>query len=381
MIKVLYLIYGRQSGVIHYLTKALVDKEIKVNIFNPREKFCFNINRFEFPSPKPQNVFNSALALWQYKLNWRRYFYRTSYAFKLMTKNAGDFIKKNKSRFDVVLQSGVLFGASIKPLKTPYFLYLDNTTAIYEQSIPISVHTTNIANTKWKSMEKDVYEKADRIFTMSKCVQKSLENDYGVSPMKIRVIGAGPNMDVIPQLENKVYKSPTILFVGKDFRPKGGEILLSAFKQVRKQIPSAKLVVVGPREVIRSPGVIGKGWVDFRAMPNLYREASIFVLPTLREAFGISFLEAMAYQLPCIGTDIQAIPEIIDNGKTGFIVPLLNSKELSDKIIALLQNEELMKKMGQEGYRKVRDHYNWELVASKMASEFEAIARSESGDS
>lgn len=209
----------------------------------------------------------------------------------------------------------------------------------------------------------------DKIFTMSGHVQKSLINDYGISQNKIRVIGAGPNIDTIPQQEDKAYKSPTILFVGKSFKPKGGEVLLSAFQRVRKKIPSAKLVIVGPRETIQGQGIIFKGWVHFREMPNLYRGASIFVLPTLREAFGISYLEAMAHQLPCIGTEIQAIPEIIDNGRTGFIVPLLNEKELSDRILTLLYNEDLMKKMGSKGYQRIKKHFNWDLVASKIIKE------------
>ena len=111
-------------------------------------------------------------------------------------------------------------------------------------------------------------------------------------------------------------------------------------------------------------------------MPALYRQASLFVLPTLREAFGLSFLEAMAHQLPCIGTNIQAIPEIIDNEKTGFTVPILDETKLAEKIILLLKDEKLMKKMGDEGYNKIKEYFNWNLVASRMLSEVERMWQS-----
>ena len=74
--KVLYLIYGKQSGVIHYFTKALASKKVKVTVFNPKDKFTYRISRFEFPSFRPQNIVNSLFAFMQYKQNWRRYFFR-----------------------------------------------------------------------------------------------------------------------------------------------------------------------------------------------------------------------------------------------------------------------------------------------------------------
>jgi len=92
-------------------------------------------------------------------------------------------------------------------------------------------------------------------------------------------------------------------------------------------------MIVGPANEIKGKGVEYKGPVLPSDMPEIYRKASIFVLPTLREPFGLAFLEAMSFGLPCIGTDIEAIPEIIDNEKDGFIVPKFNANKLAGKII------------------------------------------------
>lgn len=370
--KLLYLTYGEQSGVIKYLVKALSTKGIKTTIVNTREKLTYRAKGLKIPSLRPSNLFNTGLALLQYRHDWKHHFFKTTYAFKLMTEVAHKYIEKNRQEFDIILQAGVLFSASFYKVTAPYFLYLDNTYALAERATPIKgLPNPKTAIRKWKILEKSTYEKADIIFTMSKSVQDSLINDYGIGKDKIRVVGAGPNLDTIPRRQDKSYKNPTIFFVGKSFKNKGGEILLKAFWSVRELIPNARLIIVGPKEKIQGPGILWKGFVDFQSMPALYRQASLFVLPTLREAFGLSFLEAMAHQLPCIGTNIQAIPEIIDNEKTGFTVPILDETKLAEKIILLLKDEKLMKKMGDEGYNKIKEYFNWNLVASRMLSEME----------
>ncbi len=80
-----------------------------------------------------------------------------------------------------------------------------------------------------------------------------------------------------------------------------------------------------------------------------WRSADIFVFPTLNEAFGLVLLEAMEHGLPCIGTDEGGINDIIDNGKTGFIVPSGNAESLSDSIGKLLNDSRMRENMGDCG--------------------------------
>jgi len=85
--------------------------------------------------------------------------------------------------------------------------------------------------------------------------------------------------------------------------------------------------------------------------------ASVFAMPSIQENFRHVFLEAMAYKTPCIGTAVDAMPEIIENGKTGFLVPPNDHKELADKLILLLEEENLMKRMGEPGRRRVEKYF------------------------
>lgn len=135
--KLLYLTYGEQSGVIKYLVKALSTKGVKTTIVNTREKLTYGAKGLKIPSLRPSNLFNTGLALLQYRHDWKHRFFKTTYAFRLMTKVAHKHIEKNRQEFDIILQAGVLFSASFHKVTAPYFLYLDNTYALGERATPI----------------------------------------------------------------------------------------------------------------------------------------------------------------------------------------------------------------------------------------------------
>ena len=84
------------------------------------------------------------------------------------------------------------------------------------------------------------------------------------------------------------------------------------------------------------------------------------------EPFGLVFLEAMAYKLPCIGTNRDAMPEIIQDGKNGFLVPTGDSRSLAEKIIFLLKNSSQMKQMGDYAQRYVKEHFLWEKTTERI---------------
>jgi len=372
--KILYLIYGPQSGVINSLCNALIRKGMIVDQINIAKLMDYQYKKY-IPSLNPKATFNILLSILQFRRNWRRHFLFTTFAFKKMSRYAEDILNKIGDNYDIILQSGVLFSPSIRSLsRKKYVLYIDHTYKITKnypkfKELPDPPYVT----TEWEILETKAYQNAIKIFTMSHNVKNSLIFDYNIKPDKVNVVGAGPNFN-IPKIKNKVYDSKKILFVGTNFLAKGGKILLQAFKIIQKEIPQAKLTIVGCSPKIRQEGVIVKGYLPTSKLISEYESASLFVLPTFREAFGISFLEAMAYKLPCIGTNIEAIPEIIDDGITGFIVPVNNFLKLAEKIIVVLTNKSLMKKMGEAGYQKVKKYYNWDLVADRMIEEFKKIS-------
>lgn len=220
--------------------------------------------------------------------------------------------------------------------------------------------------------ERDLYSRIDLIFPMSTWLADSFIRDYGVAPSKVYPVGAGINLPRVIEIRDKTYDLPRILFVGKNFKRKGGETLLNAFNLVRKEIRDAELTIIGPQLESLPDGVRCVGFLsktndhDLERLLEEYQHASLFVLPSLYEPFGISFVEAMAHRLPCIGTNICAMPEIIQDGKTGYVVPPGDSVALAKSMLSLLKDPACCQEFGEAGYFYYKQKYNWQAVAERM---------------
>jgi glycosyltransferase involved in cell wall biosynthesis len=125
--------------------------------------------------------------------------------------------------------------------------------------------------------------------------------------------------------------------------------------------------VVGPRRAPALPeGATWFGYVPAPKLPEFFARATVFVLPTLREPFGLAFLDAMASGLPCVGTRVEAVPELVRHGETGLLVPPGDPSALVDALESLLANRDRARAMGAEGRRVVEENYSWSRVAERL---------------
>jgi glycosyltransferase involved in cell wall biosynthesis len=92
----------------------------------------------------------------------------------------------------------------------------------------------------------------------------------------------------------------------------------------------------------------------------------VFCLPTRFEPFGIAFIEAMYFGLPCVGTDAWAVPEMIVDGKTGFTIPIDDLDALTDRLLRLLGDRALARRMGRAGRGRAERHFTWEGTVQRM---------------
>ena len=99
----------------------------------------------------------------------------------------------------------------------------------------------------------------------------------------------------------------------------------------------------------------------------------IFVLPSLKEPFGLVSLEAMAMAKPVIATDTGGTPEIVINGQTGILVPARNVDALADAIIKLLRDKELAREMGLAGRARVHDCFSVEMMMNKIYDVYDGM--------
>jgi glycosyltransferase involved in cell wall biosynthesis len=303
---------------------------------------------------------------------WRARLDLNIWAFKRRSRVAKALAERHTGTIGAIFQMGCLWAPPTIP-DTALFLLLDFTNMIARSEYPDWAPFRSASEaTLWLRAEEEVYSRADRIFTASNRVRVSLMNDYGVRADRVRVVGFGGHLDV-PLDADKPYDGRTILFVGRDFDRKGGPLLLEAFARVRSRIPDARLVIVGPHPRESGPGVTWLGPVsDRQQLAELFHVAHVFAMPSWCEPFGHAFIEAMQHRLPCVGTDSGGIPDIIQDGTTGYIVGRGDVNALTAALTSLLSSGQLSRAFGEAGFRRAQTLFTWEVVCGKMQRDIES---------
>lgn len=364
--RLLYLHYGPQSGVTAAVTRALAAAGLDLVRTNPTERFLWQLRPgSRIPNPRPAALRAFAEALRHHGRLWKEYWVHTPWAFDHLSEVAGEAIRREAP--DAILQAGVLFGPGRAPAR-PYHLYVDHTRAIAERYAPAPGLLRPLPfDPAWRAREERVYRGATTIFSMSAFAARSLVLDYGVDPERVRVVGAGPNVAPVAPLAPRAAPDPAILFVGRSFAPKGGPDLVLAFREVRRRHPRAALWIVSQDRPPSLPeGAVFHGPLGPDALSALLARASLFALPTRREAFGLVFLEAMAFGLPVVATAVEAVPEIVVQGETGLLVPPGDPAALAEACAALLGDPARARRMGEAGRARVALRFGWDRAAARM---------------
>lgn len=173
---------------------------------------------------------------------------------------------------------------------------------------------------------------------------------------------------------------PIVLYVGRLDPDKGVEVLIAAMPRVRQRHPA--VLVLGGRGVQESAlhghaqrrGVSNSvrfaGFVRDEELPDMFRAASVFVMPSTNELQSLATLEAMASGLPVVATDALALPELVEDGKTGFLFPPGDPSALADRIGRLLSDPARAARMGCAA-REVAEGHSLDAVLRT----FEALYR------
>ena len=282
-----------------------------------------------------------------------------SYIFGLVKKNINNVYGKKEYLFTFQTQSQ--FDMSIKGIKN--FVYTDH-TAKASRLYPDYNIVKESRSEKWYECEKSIYSNATINFTMSGDISRSMIEEYGCNPAQVICANVAPNAQIPQNIEvkNDKYIQPHLLFVGKEWEEKGGLILLEAFENISKFYPETKLTIVGCTPEIKTVNCNVVGRVPVSKVGDYFADASIFCLPTPREAFGIVFLEAMAYYLPVVGTNIGAIPEFIIENKNGFMSNVGDVDGFTRNILKLIESPEKCQQFGEFGHKLFLDKYTWDNV-------------------
>jgi starch synthase len=279
--------------------------------------------------------------------------------------------------YDAVIQAGATFRVrSSARRQASYILYCDSNLAYALRGAPFSAASRLGSRTVTGALQRErrTYGSATRIWTMSDALASSFAADFGQPAATMKTIYAGANNPPSPILSAK--SSSRILFVGKEHARKGSAILLQAFSKVRAAVPGAELHFVGgvPPDADQ-PGVVVHGFVSrataagARLLDDLFGSASVFCMPSRYEPFGIAFVEAMLAGLPCVGTKAWAMPEIIDDGKTGWLVADGSAEDLARVLIEALRNPSECARRGALGRERSLALFTWERVAARAIAD------------
>jgi len=319
---------------------------------------------------------------WRFRLGTRAFRHRSRVANQLVTQAGEDW--------DAVIQTGATARLDSETLAgRPYVIYCDANVRFAQQGRPFSGVSALDEQTieAVTRLEQAVYDRASRIWTWSRALEESFVRDFQQPRTKLRTIYAGANLDPHANHsergpEEDANRTPGILFVGKDYRRKGLDILLEAFAGVRRVVPDATLHVVGAEpEWARRPGVVLHGFIPAGTrdgadkMASLYREATVFCLPTRYEPFGVSFVEAMLAGLPCVGCRSWAMPEIIEEGATGWLVPDGDASALTQVLKTALQAPDECNRMGRNGRERALREFTWNRVAARAMEDLEGLRK------
>jgi glycosyltransferase involved in cell wall biosynthesis len=191
----------------------------------------------------------------------------------------------------------------------------------------------------------------------------------------------------ISDRQQRAHSSPdlpiTFLFIGGDFVRKGGPELLVAWRQGRFH-PQARLVVVSGHDFSKiqlPPGVTVRTGISAytKAWYDLWREADVFVMPTRSEAFGMVYQEASAAGLPSIGTRINAIPEIVEDGITGLLTESGDVRQLIDAMRVLAGSPESRIRMGTAARAKMERQAQPADYSHKLGQLIRGVASNRAG--
>ncbi|WP_176065387.1 glycosyltransferase family 4 protein [Anaeromyxobacter diazotrophicus] len=228
-------------------------------------------------------------------------------------------------------------------------------------------------------------ERADACIALSSTWQAVLA---GYAPgARIHVV---PNPVEAPELEAAAGApgpggEQVVLCLGRLGQAKGTYDLLRAIPLVLQSAPAARFVLAGDgavEEVRRRVRALGleravelPGWVAGEAKLRQLARCAVYVLPSYREGMPVSILEAMAAGKPVVATPVGAVPELVEEGVNGYLVPAGDAAALAARVAALLLDAPLRRAQGERNRAKVAASYSMSAVAGRLIAVYESVRR------
>lgn len=237
-------------------------------------------------------------------------------------------------------------------------------------------------------LETIMLKRSDKIIAVSEYTKRELMENYQFKYDKIQVIHNGVDVNKFKPAENKPKvknelgfneEDKLILYVGRLYSRKGLFTLMNSIPRVVRKFKNVKFVFSGKglrnekekftryaAKLGVKDNIIFTGYFPDSKLPKLYQAADIFVFSTIYENLPFAILEALASGLPVVTTDVGGIPEVIDDGKNGFLVAAFNPVELADSVLHLLEHPAVASEVGLSGRMTVERRFDWRIMVKKV---------------
>ncbi|MDP9141039.1 MAG: glycosyltransferase family 4 protein [Pseudomonadota bacterium] len=254
--------------------------------------------------------------------------------------------------------------------RMPAYLYIDTSLELWIRQA-VAAQGLSSAQRRWfHRFERHALTRAEHIFTVGQHVAANVIEQFGVAPERVTAIGTGRGT-IRPYNGPKDYAAGRLLTVAK-VRPhdKGLPLLLDAFAIARQTRPELTLTVVGGAKfpgIENHPGVRGTGWIEAEELQQIYEQSTLFVMPAMYEPWGLAYIEALACRTPVMGFNRNALPEISDHGRFGFLTDQLDAAGFATALLDALLQPERLAQMGAAGQVDCLRRYSWEQTAGALA--------------
>lgn len=237
--------------------------------------------------------------------------------------------------------------------------------------------------------------RSDLITCSTKAHAELIAREVGIDLQKIRIIPLGV---CLPELreERREDQNPVVLFVGRLEKRKGIHILIQAIPHVLKEISNVNFLIIGRDSYISKEDVafFGEkehsykeqllrmlpescknnvqflGYISAEELDRYYRLCDLFVAPSLYESFGFIYIEAMSYARPVIGCGVGGVPEVIQDGINGILVPPADVEMLAGTILNLLKDRELARRLGSSARQYVERYFTRDIMVKNTINAY-----------
>jgi glycosyltransferase involved in cell wall biosynthesis len=241
--------------------------------------------------------------------------------------------------------------------------------------------------------EEKMLERSNKIIAVSDFTRRELLQYYKVKEDKIRVIHNGVDVDKFKPATDKLKakaelgfnpEDKAILSVGRLYARKGLFTLIESMALVTGKFKNAKFIIAGKglsnemKKLVSYAAKLGvkdnivfTGYFPDKKLPRLYQAADIFAFSTFYENLPFAVLEALSTGLPVVTTNVGGIPEMIEDGRNGFLVEPFNSRELADRILYYLEHPAAASEMALLARKTIENQFDWRLIVKKVVKVYD----------